>query len=189
MSLVLVPLALATACGGNTQRTPDGGSAGKASSGGAATAGTLGMPPAGSGGMLGSTGGKPPASAGGLNAPAACATGILPAALEGCRGPDDPGCETCYIEREGYCQYYSGSIPNGEHSIYASFNSIEGGCENGPRCATCLREMEAEMCAERTKLECDCREPPGLDPCFLPDGCDCFCQLHGQNRMACPRAD
>lgn len=183
----LVNLALATACGGNTQRAPD---AGKASSGGAATAGAPGMQPAGSGGALGSTGGKPPASAGGLNAPAACTTGILPAALEGCRGPDDPGCETCYLERrEGSCEIWSGSLGLEEDALYASFTTIEGGCGNGPRCASCLREMEAALCAETTKLECDCREPPGIDPCFFPDGCDCFCQQHGQNRMACPPAD
>lgn len=186
----LVSLALTTACGGNTQRAPDAGSAGKESRGGAATAGAPGMQPAGSGGTLGSAGGKPPASAGGLNAPAACTTGILPAALEGCRGPNDPGCKTCYLERrEGQCETYSGSSGPDEDDVYTSFNTTEGGCENGPRCASCLREMEIALCAETTKLECDCREPPGIDPCFFPDGCDCFCQQHGQNRMACPQAN
>jgi hypothetical protein len=190
VSLVsLIPLALATACGGNTQRTPEAGSAGKASSGGAATAGAPGMQPAGSGGALGSAGGKPPASGGGLNAPAACTTGILPAALEGCRGPNDPGCQTCYFERsDGFCEVWSGRLGLEEDALYASFTTIEGACGSGPRCASCLREMEAALCAERTNLECDCQEPPGIDPCFFPDSCGCFCQQHGLSRLACPPA-
>lgn len=190
---LLISLALATACGGTTQRAPDADSAGRANSGGSAgatTAGVPGMDPAGMGGLVGGTGGKPPASAGSPSAPAACTTGILPAALEGCRAPDEPGCATCYVLRpDGSCEALSGSARRGDYFVYTMAIVNDDGCENGPRCASCLRETEAALCAETTGLECDCREPPGIDPCFFPEGCGCFCQQFGQNRKACPQAD
>lgn len=202
---LLVSLALATACGGTTQRAPETDSAGQASGGGAgaATAGEPSGEPAGTsgmvgnaggmvgsaGGMVGSTGGKPPASAGSPNAPAACMTGILPEALEGCRAPNEPGCATCYVERpDGSCEAYSGSARRDDYFVYTMLIVKDDGCENGPRCASCLRETEAALCEERGHPECDCREPPGVDPCFNPDGCGCFCSVGGQNRRACPPA-
>lgn len=140
--------------------------------------------------MSSSTGGKPPASAGSLSAPAACTTGILPAALEGCRAPNEPGCEFCYVLRpDGVCEAYSGSAARDDYFVYNVVTVSDGGCERGPRCASCLRETEAALCAETTFPECDCRQPPGIDPCFAPESCGCFCQVGGQNRKACPQAD
>lgn len=180
----LVSLAFGAGCGGTTQRAPDAGSSGKTSgSAGTAAAGAAGMEPAGMGGMLGGTGGT-------LSAPAACTVGILPAALEGCRAPDQPGCAACYVERnDGSCEVYSGSARRDDYFVYNMVTVKDGGCQGVPRCASCLRETEAALCQETTYLDCDCREPPGEDPCFFPEGCGCFCQQHGQSRKACPQAD
>lgn len=181
-------LAFSAGCGGTAQRAPDAGKGG--GSAGAAVAGATSMDPGGMGGTLGSAGGKPPASAGSLSAPAACSVGILPAALEGCRAPNEPGCASCYVERsDGSCEVYSGSARRDDYFVYNMVTVPDDGCKNVPRCASCFRETEDALCQETMNLDCDCREPPGVDPCFFPEGCGCFCQQHGQNRKACPQAD
>ena len=45
---------------------------------------------------------------------------------------------------------------------------------------SCLEATQCEVCEESLNLvcrfDCDCSEPPGVDPCHAPSSCGCYCE-------------
>lgn len=115
-----------------------------------------------------------------------CNVSIAAWALEGCRAPNDPGCEMCWISNpDGACSILSGRARAGELWVYTS-GSRETDCPAaGPRCAHCMRNSEASLC-QPERRECNCQLDPGIDPCFAPGSCACYCSIRDEARKACP---
>jgi hypothetical protein len=120
-------------------------------------------------------------------APSKCKVSIASSALEGCRAPNDPGCETCYVQNpNGTCTILSGHARFGDDLWVYTSASRETDCPApGPRCARCMRNSEAILC-EPERRECDCQLDPGIDPCVAPSSCECYCSGYNLARTECP---
>src|SRR6478735_498054 len=120
---------------------------------------------------------KPPSAS--VSSPAAsakCEVSIAQSALEGCRAPNQPGCEFCWdFQANGLCRIRSGHRHDGELWVYTSASPETDCPAEGPRCARCMRNSEAVLRDAPRCRECDCRIDPGIDPCIVPDGCGCYC--------------
>jgi hypothetical protein len=118
---------------------------------------------------------------------------------EGCRAPDEPGCERCCESSTGVqgCEVRtwnrvgvsdaqlaaSGTVPwyNGS----AAAQEWPEGCQ---RCAPCLKREEQQLRALGDRPECDCSRPTGVDPCFQPGSCGCYCRDALRLARSCPSA-
>merc|ERR1712008_285124 len=108
-------------------------------------------------------------------------------------------CETCCIgETKGACQYKSVHLNGLSKQEQAQWwakpdhrwNAFGQKFENGvaqtcgqafpqccPACAKCTAYAEADFRALVRPLGCDCDTNVDLiDPCFIPQGCGCYCQ-------------
>lgn len=113
-----------------------------------------------------------------------CEVDIADWALQGCRAPNEPGCEICYDHNpNGTCTIRSGHALSGEFWVYTSASSETDCPATGPRCARCPTDSEAALCEELERRECDCRRDPGIDPCFAPNRVG-----HAESSGACRRA-
>jgi hypothetical protein len=174
----LAGVALTFACGGTTSSslpaTPDA----------PAQAGTGGAPASkgGSGGSLADP--LQESAAGASTVQPLCDAAIDAAALRGCRTPSEPGCQSCYRDfGGGTCSLFTGNLARGDWA-YNFVGQVE--CDSDlPRCASCTRGEEFQVCNTVDRPECDCSVVDLIDPCITPQGCDCFCVTSG--RLACPR--
>jgi hypothetical protein len=114
---------------------------------------------------------------------------IDPAALVGCRAPDEPGCGMCCDNSGGRCQRLSGlenwaAYPDVEP--WYNWRSVN--CpQDCPPCARCTRRSEREL-ADMMPFRCDCAKTKiGVDPCFDPGSCGCECQHRARLTAACPK--
>ena len=102
--------------------------------------------------------------------------------LIGCRGPRDPGCAVCKEpSRPGY--------RSSEGDWYnVSSTEAPAGCEvDCPVCATCDYRTDEQSRALGERPECEpCPTERGIDSCFVPRGCACWCETRTQLRNACP---
>jgi hypothetical protein len=55
-----------------------------------------------------------------------------------------------------------------------------------PPCATCSSAEQEALRALPERPECDCSIPPGVDPCFAPASCGCWCEQITSLKEACP---
>lgn len=110
-----------------------------------------------------------------------------------CRAPHEPGCERCCtLEKHGACTElsFSGSgsakvVP--WYNASASLTACPAGC---PPCARCLERDEQELRGLKQPAGCDCRtQKPGIDPCFTPKSCGCYCSRFEELSKACPELE
>jgi hypothetical protein len=136
------------------------------------------------------------ASAAAPSAPAVRAPGELPgyridpAALVGCRAPDEPGCASCCSTHDSGCErLWSPEDWSQPGMGEAWYNAASAGC---PRecaaCASCNERQERELAA-MLPFKCDCENfQPTIDPCFQRGSCACECSRRQHLTKACPKA-
>ncbi len=108
----------------------------------------------------------------------------------GCRAPEQSGCEQC-------CEATTGA--GGEPSClkrsassgsdwYNSVESLDGPCPGDCAiCASCSLRDEEQLASMEARPDCDCNSIViGIDPCFSPMGCECYCQSYAALAEACP---
>jgi len=116
---------------------------------------------------------------------------ISPKALVGCRSPEEPGCTSCCLSEGKSCTVMSWSSHGSSGTVIPWYNqsASEKKCPaDCPPCASCLQRNEQEL---RTLLasgkKCECaRTIIGVDPCFAPDSCACYCTRLKNLSRACP---
>jgi hypothetical protein len=109
---------------------------------------------------------------------------ISPKALVGCRSPEEPSCTSCCVFEGKSCTVMRWSS-QGSSGVFKPWYNESADC---PRCASCLQRDEQEL---RTLLasgkKCDCAKTKiGIDPCFAPDSCACYCKRLKALTHACP---
>lgn len=121
---------------------------------------------------------------------------IAPEALIGCRAPDEANCERCCVKTtdDGRCLTQAGAADWELYAVEPWYNAteiVDGACPaECPRCARCSERDEAALRALPSRPECDCDSlTVGIDPCFVPTSCACFCQIRGSLLSRCPLAD
>lgn len=120
---------------------------------------------------------------------------IDPAALVGCRAPDEANCARCCVRTtaDERCVVLSGSADWGLYEVEPWYNAAEiqeGACPaDCPRCARCSERAERELRALPERPECDCAsQSVGIDPCYSPWSCACYCQRRTALMERCPPA-
>jgi hypothetical protein len=192
-SVALLEVAMAVSCGGQAGKShEDGTEAGPVGDAGAGNASATGGGRAAeepSGGS--SAGGSATGGAASSHSSAASSYPIDPAALEGCRTPDEPGCQRCCerVSTTAVC-YFRAAIQS--EDAWEMYGSEDGPCPGDcPRCAQCDVTSEEQLNSV-TKLrfvECDCsRIDVGEDPCIGEDSCECDCSIVLGAMEACPMA-
>lgn len=114
---------------------------------------------------------------------------IDPAALVGCRAPDEPGCGMCCDRSRTRCVRLSGLEDWSQYpEVEPWYNSSSVNCpENCPPCARCTERSEHELAAQ-LPFRCDCDKVQiGVDPCFTA-GCECECSRRQRLLTVCPAA-
>lgn len=113
--------------------------------------------------------------------------------VEACRGPEFPGCGACCEENaaEHTCSILSSSDGDAEPGFipwYNNWHLRDGDCPADCRpCASCLSRDEREYAALGARPECRCETLEiGIDPCFAPNSCECYCQNKLRILRACP---
>lgn len=158
-----------------TAGTASGGSA--AMGGSLATAGTFGD----RGGSV-ATGGSD--ATGGTGVDGGAGGGAPDPSTEGCRGPQEPGCGTCCQPDGANC---SERFSNGGDGYYG-VRTLVGPCPAScPSCAQCSFTSENNLRNLGCRADCDCDTIEiGIDPCFGPDSCECYCRQLIVGRTECP---
>ncbi|WP_257462561.1 hypothetical protein [Archangium lipolyticum] len=113
---------------------------------------------------------------------------------ETCRAPDEPGCNPCCEQGEGggctVKRWAPGPTSSAEENAVEPWyneNSFEERCPDQCRaCARCSKRDEQELKQLGTRPECDCTQPPGVDACFTPGSCGCYCDRLNRLGRACP---
>jgi hypothetical protein len=106
--------------------------------------------------------------------------------VAGCRDNASTTCTEC-------CLPNVTTAGNDSCSIYRtnSVQSAPGACPSTcPPCGRCSLASEKSLAnaAAHARPECDCATiDPGMDPCFTPEGCGCFCAGLTSNLNACPQ--
>jgi hypothetical protein len=120
------------------------------------------------------------------------------AELQGCRAPDESGCERCYEALPGdggvVMSWSRAGVSDEELAASGTtpwFNALAVVDEppaGVPACAQCLLREEQELRALGERPECDCTQPTGVDPCFTPGECGCYCERTLSLAKSCPSA-
>ncbi len=132
-------------------------------------------------------GGDGPRDAGGSAPPT---TDAEPDSRVGCRSPTQQGCELCCQPSGADCVLRSWRGEGSSSDVTPWYNVTA--FDNAPcpdscaRCAQCTDRDQRDLEALGSRPECDCSQPPGLDPCFSPAGCACYCERHVALSKACP---
>jgi len=189
----LLALLAVPACG---QSVPSRGNSGAhgGRAGAETTAGSAAA--AGAGGLLAGSGAGGGAAGRGVVLPSPDYA-IAPAALVGCRSPDQAGCSKCCVGGDP-CGYRDGDANSnmvpGE-PWYSHFWSEDGACPTDCRpCASCARYSEEDVRQLLTQLQqtpaCDCNTVTfGFDDCIKPSSCACLCSSVIGELEACPPAE
>jgi hypothetical protein len=113
-------------------------------------------------------------------------------ALAGCRAPDDLGCSSCCIVGADSCTVKRWSSHENPTTVTPWYNSIESVREcpsNCSPCASCSSRSEKELrdLLTRKPKDCDCAKATiGIDPCFAPMSCACYCSRWEDLKTQCP---
>jgi hypothetical protein len=117
---------------------------------------------------------------------------ILPKALAGCRTPEDSGCSKCCIPTGDSCivKSWTSNENSGITAPWYNNTAFEKECPSGClRCASCSQRSEKELRAFLMSgpQKCDCAKVAmGIDPCFAPMSCACYCSRWQDVRTQCP---
>jgi hypothetical protein len=185
-----------------------GGSGGEPAVGGSGGEPAMGGGGASSGGepAIGGTGGEPTVGGSGGEPAIGGSSGaqqqgpgsyeIAPDALVGCRAPDEPGCVLCCTGTtdDGRCSYLEGDEDWSQYDVDPWYNAsgvMDGPCpDDCPACAQCSERTEQALREFESRPECDCPTLEiGIDPCFAPDSCECYCVRLQSAMQACPPAE
>jgi hypothetical protein len=103
----------------------------------------------------------------------------------GCRGPLDPNCAACQVEPNLFLTSTGGADWYNSSAIFRPAGCIDPGYCLG--CASCSYKDEDEARAHEERPECEpCPTEAGIDACFDPGGCECWCSTRSRLRAACP---
>jgi hypothetical protein len=128
----------------------------------------------------------------GQSCSAEAAIEISSKALAGCRAPEDPGCSRCCIDTGDSCIVKSWISHENSRIATPWYNSLasEKECPSDcAECASCSQRSEEELRAllARRPEDCDCAKATmGIDPCFAPMSCACYCSRWEDLRTHCP---
>lgn len=120
---------------------------------------------------------------------------ISAASRSGCRAPDEPGCASCCYGApgDGSCTRRSWAPGGaGVSSVKPWYNAAEFLAQSCPAdclpCASCLAREEEELCQLLAMPRaCDCAHTEiGIDPCFHPESCACYCERLALATQSCP---
>ena len=115
---------------------------------------------------------------------------IDPAALVGCRAPDEPGCASCCSKSDNGCSRLWSPEDWSQPGMGAAwYNASSVGCPaECAACASCTKRHELELAA-MLPFSCDCEKTQiGIDPCFDRPSCACECSRRQYLTKACPKA-
>ena len=105
---------------------------------------------------------------------------------EGCRDNSSAGCSQCCAQSVDD----NGAQTCDISQSYASMSG-PGPCPSGcPTCARCSTLTESSLSdkAKSSRSDCDCPTvDPGIDPCYAPSSCGCFCSSLMAGLAACPQ--
>lgn len=145
---------------------------------------TSGQADAGGSGGVGGGGGGAAGEDAGVDAGSAASGGA-------CKSPEQPGCTRCCTQTGGgtQCEYkeWTGGADSMTTPWYNASGVMDGPCpDDCLPCDSCSSrdESDFEMLGDRS--ECDCTGPIGIDPCFSPFGCDCYCSRREGILDRCP---
>lgn len=117
---------------------------------------------------------------------------VDPDALAGCRAPDEPDCQTCCRETDGDgCHYLIGEEDWSLYDVDPWYNGVlfvDGACPaDCQRCASCSERDEHLLESLAPRPDCDCDGLSiGIDPCYHPGGCACYCSTLESLTSSCP---
>lgn len=101
----------------------------------------------------------------------------------GCRGPLDSGCEVCRLLDSNHVL----SASDGADWYNVATVSDPACGPDCPSCAACTYRDEQESRALAARPDCEpCSGEPGIDSCFDPLSCDCWCPTRARLRAHCP---
>lgn len=112
-----------------------------------------------------------------------------------CWAPDEPGCNPCCeMAPDGSCTVRSwepgpdlSSVSHVQPWYNGLANQPKGSCPANCRpCARCTRRDEWDFRQLRTRTDCDCTQPPGVDACRDPSSCGCYCKRWKRFSEICP---
>jgi hypothetical protein len=118
---------------------------------------------------------------------------ILPALpVKPCRGPEFAGCSSCceQVPGEPQCVMLTWTGPD-EPGLIPWYNSStwrDGRCPLACHpCASCLTREERDYAELGERPDCDCdSQRIGVDPCFAPKSCACYCMQALRILRDCP---
>lgn len=124
---------------------------------------------------------------------------VDPAALVGCRAPDEPNCSRCCLAQppeaaEARCHYRVGEEDWSLYAVEPWYNGMSfepGACpDDCSPCARCSERDEQALRSLAPRPECDCEAlTVGVDPCYVRESCECHCQTLESLTAMCPPAD
>jgi hypothetical protein len=82
-------------------------------------------------------------------------------------------------------RWESGGVQGVEpwYNVTGFEKSCPSGCQP---CASCSKRDEKELRALVRPEGCDCSKDPGIDPCFSPRSCGCYCERYTYLSKQCP---
>jgi len=113
-----------------------------------------------------------------------------PEATIGCRAPQEQGCEQCCETATGADGIASCVVRSASSGgdWYNAVESLDEACpQDCPPCAACSLRDEEQLTELEARSDCACDSiVVGIDPCFAPMSCECFCQGYSALAQACP---
>ena len=127
--------------------------------------------------------------------PAQVGSAPIPEDPHACRAPMEPECNPCCEpQADGFCivrSWSSGPLTDPELSeVTPWYNATvlqKEACSSQCKpCARCTQRDASELQRLGTRPECDCTQPPSIDPCMTPGECGCYCSSLIRLTQACP---
>jgi hypothetical protein len=112
------------------------------------------------------------------------ATAPRHASFDGCRAPMEPNCAVCQYSYGGRVSYRSSDGGDWYNVSQTASTACSGAC---PQCASCTQRDQTEVEQLGSRPEClPCPLNAGLDPCYMPRSCDCWCSRRNRLYERCP---
>ena len=113
-----------------------------------------------------------------------------PESTVGCRAPQEPGCGICCQELtdEAFEPSCIQKSATGDSDWFDSVERLDGPCPSDCEpCAACSLRDEQQLVNMEARPDCNCGSIDiGIDPCFAPMSCECYCQSYSALTETCP---